>query len=194
MIRINLLPHREVKRAARQRQFNLLLGAVALFGIAIVILGYLALDARQQTQAKRNEYLKVEIAKLDKDIVEIKGLKEQTRSLLARKQAVETLQTNRSNEVHLLDQLVRLLPEGLYLKSIKQTGNTINLQGYAQSSARVSSLMRNLESSPWLESPALIEIHAATVQGLRANEFNLNVQQKQPQSNADAQAKNGGKS
>lgn len=194
MIRINLLPHREVKRAARQRQFNLLLGAVALFGIAIVILGYLALDARQQTQAKRNEYLKVEIAKLDKDIVEIKGLKEQTQSLLARKQAVETLQTNRSNEVHLLDQLVRLLPEGLYLKSIKQTGNTINLQGYAQSSARVSSLMRNLESSPWLESPALIEIHAATVQGLRANEFNLNVQQKQPQSNADAQAKNGGKS
>lgn len=194
MIRINLLPHREVKRAARQRQFNLLLGAVALFGIAIVILGYLALDARQQTQAKRNEYLKVEIAKLDKDIVEIKGLKEQTQSLLARKQAVETLQTNRSNEVHLLDQLVRLLPEGLYLKSIKQTGNTINLQGYAQSSARVSSLMRNLESSPWLESPALIEIHAATVQGLRANEFNLNVQQKQPQSSADAQAKNGGKS
>ncbi len=194
MIRINLLPHREVKRAARQRQFNLLLGSVALFGIAIVVLGYLALDSRQQTQAKRNEYLKVEIAKLDKDIVEIKGLKEQTRSLLARKQAVETLQTNRSNEVHLLDQLVRLLPEGLYLKSIKQTGNIINLQGYAQSSARVSSLMRNLESSPWLESPALIEIHAATVQGLRANEFNLNVQQKQPQSNADVKAKNGGKS
>jgi len=194
MIRINLLPHREVKRAARQRQFNLLLGSVALFGIAIVVLGYLALDSRQQTQAKRNEYLKVEIAKLDKDIVEIKGLKEQTRSLLARKQAVETLQTNRSNEVHLLDQLVRLLPEGLYLKSIKQTGNIINLQGYAQSSARVSSLMRNLESSPWLESPALIEIHAATVQGLRANEFNLNVLQKQPQSNADVKAKNGGKS
>jgi len=194
MIRINLLPHREVKRAARQRQFNLLLGAVALLGIAIVVLGYLALDARQQTQLKRNEYLKAEIAKLDRDIVDIKKLKEQTRSLLARKQAVETLQTNRSNEVHLLDQLVRLLPEGLYLKSIKQTGNTINLQGYAQSSARVSTLMRNLESSPWLESPVLIEIHAATVQGLRANEFNLNVQQKQPQSSVGEQAKKGGKS
>lgn len=194
MIRINLLPHREVKRAARQRQFNLLLGAVALLGIAIVVLGYLALDARQQTQLKRNEYLKAEIAKLDRDIVDIKKLKEQTRSLLARKQAVETLQTNRSNEVHLLDQLVRLLPEGLYLKSIKQTGNTINLQGYAQSSARVSTLIRNLESSPWLESPALIEIHAATVQGLRANEFNLNVQQKQPQSSVDEQVKKGGKS
>lgn len=194
MIRINLLPHREVKRAARQRQFNLLLGSVALFGVAVVILGYLALDARQQTQEKRNQYLKGEIAKLDRDIVDIKKLKEQTRSLLARKQAVETLQTNRSNEVHLLDQLVRLLPEGLYLKSIKQTGNTVNLQGYAQSSARVSTLMRNLESSPWLESPVLIEIHAATVQGLRANEFNLNVQQKQPQESADKQAKNGGKS
>jgi len=194
MIRINLLPHREVKRAARQRQFNLLLGSVALFGVAVVILGYLALDARQQTQEKRNQYLKGEIAKLDRDIVDIKKLKEQTRSLLARKQAVETLQTNRSNEVHLLDQLVRLLPEGLYLKSIKQTGNTVNLQGYAQSSARVSTLMRNLESSPWLELPVLIEIHAATVQGLRANEFNLNVQQKQPQESADKQAKNGGKS
>ncbi|MHB1174848.1 MAG: PilN domain-containing protein [Sulfuriferula sp.] len=193
MIRINLLPHREVKRAARQRQFTLLLGSVALLGIAVVVLGYLALDARLNTQTDRNAYLKTEIAKLDKDIAAIKGLKEQTRALLARKQAVETLQTNRSNEVHLLDQLVRLLPEGLYLKSIKQTGSTINLQGYAQSSARVSSLMRNLEASPWLESPTLIEIHAATVQGLRANEFNLNVQQKQPQGSLDDKAKNGGK-
>ncbi|MEO6146943.1 MAG: PilN domain-containing protein [Sulfuriferula sp.] len=193
MIRINLLPHREVKRAARQRQFTLLLGSVALLSIAVVVLGYLALDARLNTQANRNAYLKTEIAKLDKDIAAIKGLKEQTRALLARKQAVETLQTNRSNEVHLLDQLVRLLPEGLYLKSIKQTGNTINLQGYAQSSARVSSLMRNLEASPWLESPTLVEIHAATVQGLRANEFNLNVQQKQPQSSIEDQSKNGGK-
>lgn len=193
MIRINLLPHREVKRAARQRQFTLLLGSVALLSIAVVILGYLALEARVNTQANRNAYLKTEIAKLDKDIAAIKGLKEQTRALLARKQAVETLQTNRSNEVHLLDQLVRLLPEGLYLKSIKQSGNTINLQGYAQSSARVSSLMRNLEASPWLESPTLVEIHAATVQGLRANEFNLNVQQKQPQGSIEDQSKNGGK-
>lgn len=193
MIRINLLPHREVKRAARQRQFTLLLGSVALLSIAVVILGYLALEARVNTQANRNAYLNTEIAKLDKDIAAIKGLKEQTRALLARKQAVETLQTNRSNEVHLLDQLVRLLPEGLYLKSIKQTGNTINLQGYAQSSARVSSLMRNLDASPWLESPTLVEIHAATVQGLRANEFNLNVQQKQPQGSIEDQSKNGGK-
>lgn len=193
MIRINLLPHREVKRAARQRQFNLLMGSVAGLGIAIVVLGYLTLESRQQTQAARNQYLQGEIASLDRDIADIKKLKEQTQSLLARKQAVETLQTNRSGEVHVLDQLVRQLPEGIYLKAIKQTGTTINLQGYAQSSARVSTLIRNLEASPWLESPVLIEIKAATVQNLRANEFNLNVQQTQPQGSADEQTGKGGK-
>lgn len=191
MIRINLLPHREVRRAARQRQFNLLLGAVALSGLAIVVLGYVTLDARQKTQLERNEFMKAEIAKLDKDIADIKKLKEQTQSLLSRKQVVETLQTNRSDEVHLLDQLVRVLPEGIYLSGIKQTGSTINLQGYAQSSARVSTLMRNLDGSPWLEAPALIEIKAATVQGLRANAFNLNVQQTLSQASPDDKNKKG---
>lgn len=191
MIRINLLPHREVRRAARQRQFNLLLGAVALSGLAIVVLGYVTLETRQKTQLERNEFMKAEIAKLDKDIADIKKLKEQTQSLLSRKQVVETLQTNRSDEVHLLDQLVRVLPEGIYLSGIKQTGSTINLQGYAQSSARVSTLMRNLDGSPWLEAPALIEIKAATVQGLRANAFNLNVQQTLSQASPDDKNKKG---
>lgn len=192
MIRINLLPHREVRRAARQRQFNLLLGATILSGLAVVVLGYVTLDARQTTQLERNEFMKAEIAKLDKDIADIKKLKEQTQLLLSRKQVVETLQTNRSDEVHLLDQLVRVLPEGIYLSAIKQTGSTINLQGYAQSSARVSTLMRNLDASPWLESPALIEIKAATVQGLRANAFNLNVQQTLSQASPDNKHKRGG--
>ena len=191
MIRINLLPHREVRRAARQQQFNLLLGATVLSGLAVVVLGYLALDARQKNQVERNEFMKMEIAKLDKDIADIKKLKEQTQSLLSRKQVVETLQTNRSDEVHLLDQLVRVLPEGIYLSSIKQTGASINLQGYAQSSARVSTLMRNLDASPWLEAPALIEIKAATVQGLRANAFNLNVQQTLSQASPDDKNKQG---
>lgn len=192
MIRINLLPYREVRRAAHQRQFNLLLATVAILGVAIVVLGYIALDARQQTQAARNQYLKGEIARLDRDIAAIKKLKEQTQALLARKQVVETLQTNRSAVVHLLDQLARQLPEGVYLKSIKQTGTTINLQGYAQSSARVSTLMRNLDASLWLEAPTLVEIKAATVQGLRANEFNLNVQQTLPQHNAGDKPEKGG--
>jgi type IV pilus assembly protein PilN len=88
---------------------------------------------------------------------------------------------------------VRVLPEGIYLSNIKQTGSTINLQGFAQSSARVSTLMRNLDASPWLEAPALIEIKAATVQGLRANAFNLNVQQTLSQASPDDKDKKGGK-
>lgn len=189
MIRINLLPYREMQRAARLRHFTLMLGAAAALGLVIVILGYFTLQARIANQQTRNEYLKTEIAKLDKDIADIKKLKEQTQALLARKQVVETLQTNRSESVHLLDQLVRQLPEGVYLKSIKQTGNTVNLQGYAQSSARVSTLMRNLDASPWLDGSTLVEIKAATVQGLRANEFNLNVQLVQPgNENPDADA------
>lgn len=190
MIRINLLPYREMQRAARLRHFSLMLGAVVALAFAIVIIGYLTLEARIAHQQARNEYLKSEIVKLDKDIADIKKLKEQTQALLSRKQVVETLQTNRSQSVHLLDQLVRLLPEGVYLKSIKQTGNTVSLQGYAQSNARVSTLMRNLDSSPWLKGSALVEIKAATVQGLRANEFSLNVQLVQPGNGTPGNANN----
>jgi len=119
--------------------------------------------------------MKEQIAILDKQIDEIKKIRAQTQALLARKKVVETLQDNRSDVVHLLDQLVRLLPDGVYLRSIKQINQTINLAGYAQSNARVSTLMRKLESSPWLGSPSLIEIKAATVNNTRLNEFNLNV-------------------
>lgn len=186
MIRINLLPYRELRRVARLRHFSLMLGAAALFAVAIIVLGYVTLEARIYNQQMRNEYLKTQIAKLDKDIADIKKLKEQTQALLARKQVVETLQTNRSEAVHLLDQLVRRLPEGVYLKSIEQTGNTVHLQGYAQSSARVSTLMRNLNASPWLEGATLVEIKSATVQGLRANEFSLDVQLVSPDKNKNA--------
>ncbi len=186
MIRINLLPYREMRRAARLRHFSILLGMVALLAVAIIVLGYITLEARIYSQRMRNEYLKTEIAKLDKDIADIKKLKEQTQALLARKQVVETLQTNRSQDVHLLDQLVRRLPEGVYLKSIEQNGNLVHLQGYAQSSARVSTLMRNLNASPWLEGATLVEIKSATVQGLRANEFSLDVQLVAPDQNKNA--------
>ncbi len=116
-----------------------------------------------------------QIAILDKQIDEIKKIRAQTQALLARKQVVETLQDNRSDVVHLLDQLVRLLPDGVYLQSIKQTNQTINLKGYAQSNARVSTLMRKLESSPWLGLPSLIEIKASNVNNARLNAFSLNV-------------------
>lgn len=190
MIRINLLPHRELKRAARQRQFTVLLAGVSILGLVSVLLVHTVISGMTEVQIGRNKYLTGEIAKLDKEIEEIKKLKEQTQALLARKKVVELLQGNRAQVVHLLDQMVRQLPEGIYLKQIKQTGNTISLQGYAQSSARVSTLMRNLDASPWLEAPELIEIKAATVNGVRANEFSLNLKLTAP-GTEDAGAKSG---
>ncbi|BBP01901.1 PilN domain-containing protein [Sulfuriferula nivalis] len=194
MIRINLLPYREMQRAARLRHFSMLLGAVASIAVVTIILVYMVLDARINNQRERNDYLKTEISKLDKDIAAIKELKEQTKALLARKQVVEELQTNRASTVHLLDELVRDLPDGVYLKSIKQTDNLVNLTGYAQSSARVSTLMRNLDASPWLDGSQLVEIKSATVQGLRANEFTLNVNLVQPDATESAKNDKGGKS
>jgi type IV pilus assembly protein PilN len=178
MIRLNLLPYRETRRIARLRQFAVLLGGVAVIGVLVVLLGFTVFDARLQMQNARNEYLKNEIAKLDKQISAIHELKKETQELLARKQVVESLQTDRSDAVHLLDQLVRLMPEGVFLKSIDQHGDVVHLQGYAQSSARVSSLMRNLDSSPWLSNATLIEVKAATIQGIQANEFSMDVHTK----------------
>lgn len=175
MIRINLLPHRELKKAALKRQFFSLAGAMLVLGVVIWLFGHTFLSNRIDTQKGRNDYLKSEISKLDKQLDDIKKLKEQIQALLARKQIVEGLQSNRSIEVHVLDQLVRLLPEGVYYTSIKQQGKDITLTGYAQSNARVSTLMRNLESSMWLKSPTLGEIKAATLNNLRVSAFTMKV-------------------
>jgi len=173
MIRINLLPHRAEKRRARQLQFGILSGIFLVAGIVIVGLVHAAIDSRIAYQQRRNEYLKQQIVVLDKEIAEIKKLREQTESLLARKTVVENLQSTRSSVVHLLDQMLRILPDGIYLKSLKQTGDKISLAGYAQSNARVSTLMRSIEESPWLNTPTLIEIHASTTAGARQSEFSL---------------------
>lgn len=176
-IRVNLLPHRELRRAARRRQFSFMLAAALIAGVAVVVIGHTVIAARQANQEARNKYLQDEIAKLEAEIGKINEIKQQTQSLLARKQVVETLQSDRTGVVHLFDEMIRRLPEGLYLRSFKQAGDTITLDGYTQSSARVSTLMRNLEESPWLERAALVEIKAATVNNLRANEFVLTVKQ-----------------
>jgi type IV pilus assembly protein PilN len=173
MIRINLLPHREAKRKARQQQLAILAGLTAALALALGGLMWVVFNAQVENQKGRNQYLNSEIAKLDKQIEEIKKIREETASLLAKKQVVEGLQSNRSEPVQLLDQMLRQLPEGLYLKSIRQTGNKINVTGYTQSQARVSAFMRNIEASPYLENPNLIEIKAVTVANQRANEFNL---------------------
>ena len=175
MIRINLLPHRELKRKLRQQQFAMLAGFTFLLG---VLIGWGvhedALD-KTQYQNKRNQYLQNEIAALDKQLAEIKSIKEKVQELLARKSVVESLQGNSVKVVHMLDQVARRVPDGIYLKSLKQTDKHLHLAGYAQSNAWVSTLMRNLDASPWLESPLLIEIKAATVNGRRLNEFDLNI-------------------
>ncbi len=175
MIRINLLPHREQKRAARQRQLVFLAGAISVLGLVLVFMVHTILGLQIENQGARNAYLEAETKKLDDQIAEIRKLKEQTQAMLARKQVVETLQSNRSAVVYLLDQLVRQLPDGVYLKAVKQNGADINLQGYAQSNARVATLMRNLEASPWLRFPNLVETKAATVNNLKVSEFSLNV-------------------
>ena len=178
MIRINLLPHREMKRAVRRREFNFILLGVLVGCAAFWYVGKLYLDERIASQLRRNDLLVAENKKLTEQIDEIKKLKEQTSALLARKSVVETLQVNRSASVKLVDQLVRQLPDGVYLKAIKQTGQKINMVGLAQSNARVSTLMRNLESSPYLEKPELVEIKAVTDRNQRANEFSLNISLK----------------
>jgi type IV pilus assembly protein PilN len=191
MIRINLLPHREAKRKARQQQMVGITGGVAVLGAVSVLAGYLAIGAMIEKQEDNNRFLKSEITKLDKEIEEIKVLKEKTQSLIDRKKVVEDLQADRSQAVHLIDQMVRQLPGGMYLKAIKQTDKKVNIQGYTQSNARVSTLMRNLDASPWLENPQLIEIKAATVNNVRANEFSLDVQVAVPQASTESAAATG---
>jgi type IV pilus assembly protein PilN len=180
MIPINLLPHRAARRKAQQQQFFILAGMTIGLAAVIVFAVHTLFAQRIETQVERNKYLESEIVLLDKQIDEIKKLKEQTQALLARKRVVESLQTNRTETVRLLDQLVRQLPDGVYLKAVKQTGQRVNVVGYATSNARVSTLMRNFEASPWLESPSLVEIKAVTVENAALNEFNLNVNISRP--------------
>ena len=130
-----------------------------------------AISSQIDLQERRNAFLKKETDILDKQIAEIKKLREQTQSLLIRKDAVEKLQSDRSDVVHLLDQMLRILPEGVYLRTLRQTGNKINVIGYAQSNARISTLMRSIQDSPWLDSPNLVEIHATSTGAARLSEF-----------------------
>ena len=193
MMRINLLPHRAEKRRARQIQFAALGVISVMLGAMLVGFVQVAIGTQISYQERRNTYLKQETAILDKQIEEIKKLREQTQALLARKNVVESLQSTRSDVVHLLDQMLRILPDGVSLKTLKQTGNKIGLVGYAQSNARISTLMRAIEDSPWLDTPTLVEIHAATVAlagkgASRVSEFSMNFNLTKQQDAANAPA------
>lgn len=174
MIRINLLPHREEAKRARREQFYVLGGLVSLLAAVIIFAGYTLIDSAITSQNGNNDFLKQEIAVLDKQLDQIKRLKEQTQALLARKQIIEDLQRDRGETVYLLSELVKQVPEGIYLKSLKQEGLKVDITGYAQSNARLSALMRNIDASPWLEAPQLIESKAVILNGRRINEFSMN--------------------
>ena len=184
MSRINLLPHREERRKRARQHFLVVGGGTAMIGVLIVGLMHTFYAAKIETQNDRNRFLKNEIVKLDKDIAEIKKLRDEIQALLARKQVIETLQADRAQTVHLLDELVRQMPDGVYLRSVTQRGMNVNLLGYAQSNARVSTLMRNIESSPWLERPVLIEVKASTVDKRRVSEFTMFMSLKRAPSDA----------
>jgi type IV pilus assembly protein PilN len=171
---VNLLPHRAEKRKARQLQFIIFSVISLVLGAVLVGFVHVAISTEISYQERRNDFLNQQIAVLDKQIEEIRKLREQTQALLARKTVVENLQSTRSDVVHLMDQMLRILPDGVYLKTLRQTGYKISIDGYAQSSARVSTLMRSIQDSPWLDTPTLIEVHAATVGGTRLSEFSLN--------------------
>jgi type IV pilus assembly protein PilN len=176
IIRVNLLPHREIKREARQRQFNLMALLTASGAIALVVLNYSFINSRIDAQLSRNARLEAGIVQLDQQIGDIKNLQEKIGVMLARKQVVENLQINRSQSVVVLDELSRQLPEGMYFKSIKQQGPLLSLEGVADTNARVATLVRNLSASLWLENPQLIEIKSVLVNGIKQNEFLLTVQ------------------
>lgn len=191
MIGINLLPHREEMRRERRQQFYAVAMLITVLAALIWFLGYSLINGAISAQEEQNAFLRKDIAGIDREIEEIKRLSEQTDSLLSRKRIIESLQANRTETVHLFNELARQVPDGVYLKTLKQTGQKISLTGYAQSNSRVSTLMRDLESSPLLEKPDLIEIKAATVNNRRLSEFNLNIQIRRQTTEDTGKSKNG---
>jgi type IV pilus assembly protein PilN len=173
MIPTNLLPPREEKRKARRQQFYVLLGLVSVLAAVIWFLGFSIINREINVQNEKNEFLKREIASLDKEIAEIKKIQEQTNALLSRKRVIEALQANRTETVHLFNELAKQVPEGIYLRTLNQTGNRLALTGVAQSNARITTLMNNLDESPLLENSTLVETRSETVANRRVNAFSI---------------------
>lgn len=180
-VHINLLPYRKIRRAERQKRFTMMLAGSLVAGAVVVFLGLNYVNGKIENQEDRNKRLETAIAQLDKEIEEIKDLKDRISDVLERKRVVENLQSGRSRSVILLDEIARQLPEGVYLKSMTQKADVIVLVGVADTNARVATLVRNLGGSQWLTAPELVEIHAITADKLKASAFTLNVKQKSQQ-------------
>ncbi len=180
---INLLPWREAERQKRQRDFGVAVAGAVIAGIAVIMLTMLAYSQMISSQNARNDRLDAEIAELEKSIQEIDGLERQKERLLARMEIIEQLQKSRPEIVHLFDELVRQLPEGVYLTGMRQVGSRIELRGVAQSSTRVSALMRQIDSSVWLTDPEVERVETTQSGSSRQSEFV--VYAKQVRSDAD---------
>ena len=189
MVRINLLPHRAEKRAQRRRDFYVLIGlafgaaVVVAIAVAFVINGYIGV------QTDRNDFIKAENKKLDEQIKEIASLRQELEGLRARQQAVEDLQADRNLPVHLLDELVKQVPEGVYLQTLKQDNLRVQLAGLAQSNERVSELLRNVgNNSSWIGTPELVEIKSVTLgrEAKRLFQFTMNIALNRPRDSKTA--------
>lgn len=195
MTRINLLPWRELRQKELDRQLMSVGIAAAVLMALIVFYGYLQLGSMVEQQSRRNAFLDDEIKKVDAQISEIKELKKKRDALVARMQVIQQLQADRTQVVHAFDDLVRKVPEGMYLTSVKQTGKAMTIQGLAQSNARVSSFMRNLDSSNWFANPDLDVINVQAKGNERVSQFTLHVNQANKISGKPSDAKPaGGKS
>lgn len=173
MPRINLLPWREAQRKIKRREFGLAAIAAVIAGAVVAGGGKLMYASWIDTQTQRNELLKREIGKLDSQITDILDLENRKRRLIDRMQIIETLQRSRPEIVHLFDEIVRTVPEGVYLTSIKQNGKKLELHGVAQSSTRVSTFMRNIDASTWMDNPVLQVVEAANGAATGGSSFTL---------------------
>ncbi len=199
MIRINLLPHREMRRERRKKDFVSLMGGVAVAGLATAALVGFGINSQIDAQNERNGYIKAKNDELDGKIAEIATLEKEIKSLLSRQGAVESLQSNRTIPVHLFDELVKHVPEGVFLTKLSQSGRKVNVIGQAQTNERIADFLRNLASqTPWMEKPELTKISLVKVRGRSRNpdearqlfEFRLNAIVKLPSEQPDAQDKN----
>ncbi|HEV2111096.1 MAG TPA: PilN domain-containing protein [Gammaproteobacteria bacterium] len=190
MARINLLPWREERRRLRQRQFNVVLIVVGAAGLFTVFLAWAGMDTAIANQNARNAYLTDQIKLMDDKIAQIKELQDTKQRLLARMQIIQQLQQSRPTEVHLFDQLVKTLPPGVYITSVSQSGDQLTLQGTAESSARVSTYLRNIDASPWLGEPNLQVVQKdAAKSGAQNFAITAKVMDKTAQQQKDASAK-----
>ena len=173
MPRINLLPHREQKRKDRRREFAVGLAVAAFAAVLTVVLGKVVYAGWTESQNAKNNLLKREIVKLDAQIADIQDLENRKQRLVARMEIIEKLQRKRPEIVHLFDELVKTVPEGIYLTQIKETGKKLEMRGVAQSSTRVSTFMRNIDSSSWMDNPQLQVVETAKDSATGGSSFTL---------------------